>query len=60
MGRWIYDRLAREKKVAHVPFFMQDVAGRPEFFLADQLHPNAEGHRKLAARVAPALVELLR
>jgi len=56
----IYPRLADELDVALVSFFMADVGGRPELNLADGLHPSAEGHRVLAAKVAPALKALLR
>lgn len=55
----IYPRLARELGVAHVPFFMQGVAGVPELNLEDGLHPTAEGQRRLAASVEPALREAL-
>jgi acyl-CoA thioesterase-1 len=55
----LYDRVAEELALAYVPFFMQGVAGMVELTQADGLHPTAEGHRKLAANVAPALAKLL-
>ena len=55
----LFDDIARARRIAFVPFFMEPIAGRPEFFLEDQLHPNPEGHRKLAAKIAPALEQLL-
>ena len=35
------------------------VGGVPELNLPDGLHPTAEGHRRIAERVAPALGALL-
>ena len=55
----LYDRLAKEEQVAYVSFFMKGVAGVPELNLEDGLHPNREGHEKLADTVEPALRELL-
>ena len=55
----MYDDLAREHKIAYVPFFMEPIAGNRDYFLEDELHPNPEGHRKLAANIAPALEGLL-
>jgi lysophospholipase L1-like esterase len=34
---------------------MKDVTARPELFTADRLHPNASGHRMLAAVSADLL-----
>ena len=56
----VYDDLAAQRKLAYIPFFMEEIAGRNEFFLEDALHPNEEGHRRLARKVAPALEKMLR
>jgi len=55
----MFDDLARERKIAYVPFFMEPIAGNRDYFLEDELHPNPEGHRKLAAKIAPTLEGLL-
>jgi acyl-CoA thioesterase-1 len=55
----LYPRLAEEQGCAFVPFFMEGVGGDPERMLDDGIHPNARGHERLAANVAPALHELL-
>jgi len=55
----IYPSLADELELAFVPFFMEGVAGEPELNLPDGLHPTAEGHRRLAERIAPAMRDLL-
>ena len=56
----VYSDLARKRKLAFVPFFMEEIAGKPDFFLEDALHPNEEGHEILARKIAPALERMLR
>ncbi|MHC4410835.1 MAG: arylesterase [Planctomycetota bacterium] len=56
----VYAALAKERGLALVPFFMEEIAGKEEFFLEDALHPNEEGYKLLARKVAPALEEMLR
>jgi acyl-CoA thioesterase-1 len=55
----LYPRLAEELHVALVPWFMEGVAGIAAMNLPDGLHPTAEGHRILAARVAKSLAPLV-
>jgi len=55
----VFDDVARERQIAFVPYFMEPIAGIPDFFLEDELHPNPEGHRKLAAKIAPVLEKML-
>jgi acyl-CoA thioesterase-1 len=47
----IYAGLAAEYKVALVPDLLAGVAGHPELFFRDGLHPNAAGHSRLAKSV---------
>ena len=49
----LYERLASELETGFVPFFMEGVAGHPEWNLEDELHPNAGGHERLARRLLP-------
>lgn len=56
----LYPRVARELGVPLVPFLLDGVAGVAELNLEDGIHPNAEGHRRLAATVEPHLERLLR
>ncbi len=56
----LYDRLATELEVDFVPFFMDGVGGVADLNLADQIHPNPQGHEKLADNVLPHLRKLLR
>jgi len=55
-----FDDIASKYAIPFVPFFMEPIAGNPDFFLEDELHPNPEGHRKLAAHILPTLEKVLR
>lgn len=56
----LYERIAEELEVPLVPFFMEGVGGVPDLNLPDGLHPNPEGHRRLAERLIEPLDSLLR
>ena len=56
----IYPRIARDLDVPLVPFLLEDVAANPSLNLPDRLHPNAKGHRRLAATVYPQLEDLVK
>ena len=49
----IYSRVARELGVPLVPFLLEGVGGEAELNLGDGIHPNAEGHRRVAENVLP-------
>jgi acyl-CoA thioesterase-1 len=38
----IYPKLSSEERVELLPFFLEGVATKAEFFQADRLHPNVE------------------
>ncbi|NBV82843.1 arylesterase [bacterium] len=52
--------VAKEKKVPYLPFYIRDVAAKPELNLADGIHPNPAGHQKVADRVYSFLIPHLR
>lgn len=58
----MYPEIASEKNVEMIPFLLEDVGGNPRLNQPDGIHPNAKGHRKLAATVwkhlKPVLQEL--
>src|SRR5690606_9003409 len=56
----IYPRLAERNGVTLLPFLLEGVAGVPSLNLADGIHPNARGHRIVAATVWQALEPVLR
>lgn len=52
-----YDEIAKRLQVPLIDEVVAEVLSQPEFKL-DQLHPNADGHRELASRVARKLHQL--
>ena len=57
-----FGTVAKEQKVALVPFFLKDVADVPnaaDFFQSDRIHPTAAAHPILLNNVWPALKRLL-
>jgi acyl-CoA thioesterase-1 len=56
----IYRDLAREKRVALIPFLLEGVATNPKLMQPDALHPTAEGARRVAATVLRYLQPLLK
>jgi acyl-CoA thioesterase-1 len=56
----VYPRIARELDVALVPFLLEGVGGDPELNLPDGIHPNAEGHERVAENILPVLRRALR
>jgi acyl-CoA thioesterase-1 len=55
----LYRDLAETNRVAFIPFLLDGVGGRPELNLPDQIHPNAEGHRRVATNVWKVLQPVL-
>jgi len=57
--RQVFADLAREHRVAFIPFYLQGVAGIPGLNIADGMHPNPAGARIVEATVWHALEPLL-
>ncbi|AIC21414.1 MULTISPECIES: arylesterase [Pseudomonas] len=55
----VYSKLANEKNVALVPFFLEGVGGNPELMQADGIHPAVAAQGKLLENVWPTLKPLL-
>jgi acyl-CoA thioesterase I len=58
----VFEKVAKAKKAAVVPFFLKNVADIPEplkYFQADRIHPNETAHPIMLANVWPALRKLL-
>jgi acyl-CoA thioesterase-1 len=55
----IYERVARDEGATLVPGFMREVGLDPTLLQPDGLHPTAEGQRRLAGSLVPALEHLL-
>lgn len=56
----IYAKLAREKKVALVPFFLEGLQTRPDLFQPDRIHPVAAAQPLLLNNVWKVLEPLLK
>ncbi len=57
--RQVFVDVARDKKLASVPFLLTDIALSPSLMQADGVHPNELGQPKLLYNVWPALKPLL-
>ena len=54
-----FPALAEKNDAALIPFLLEGVAGERSLNQADDIHPNAEGQKKVAAVVWPKLEPLL-
>lgn len=57
--RSVFGDVAREHKVALIPFFLDGVAGIPALNQADGIHPNAEGARIIERGIWKTIEPLL-
>ena len=55
----LYPRVAAEEGALLVPGFVREVGSDAALLQADGLHPTAEGQRRLAQALLPALLEVL-
>jgi acyl-CoA thioesterase I len=55
-----FSEIARDKKVAWVPFLLNGIALTPSLVQDDNIHPNADGQPILLDNVWPSLKPLLR
>lgn len=52
----MYKNIAKNEKVAFLPFILKEVAGKAEFNMPDGVHPNAKG-QELVAKTVTEFVE---
>jgi len=57
-NRKLFRQLAREKQVFRVPNILEGIFAKP-IYMSDALHPNDEGYRRIAERLAKQLQPLL-
>jgi acyl-CoA thioesterase-1 len=55
----MYDAVAKTRRAALMPFFLDGVGGTPRLNQSDGIHPTAEGYRVVVARLWPYLRRLL-
>ncbi len=55
----VFTELAREEKVAFIPFLLEGVGGVPSLNQPDGIHPNEKGHEKIADHVLKHLIPIL-
>ncbi len=52
--------IAEETDAVLIPFLLKGVGGYPELMQADQIHPNPDGHRKMAELVYEYLLPMIK
>ncbi len=60
MFEQIFTDTATEKNVVLLPFFMEEIAIKPELMQADGIHPNKDAQPLIAEIVAQQLAQLLK
>ena len=55
----VFTELGTRPGVIYDPFFLEGVAGDPALNQPDRIHPNAEGVRRIVARLLPAMERLV-
>ncbi len=51
----IFARVAAEKKIPFIPFFLDGVAGEPKLNQPDGIHPNEKGYEVITSRLYPVI-----
>ena len=57
--RQVFQDLARENKVAFVPFLLEGVAGVPDLNQSDGIHPTSAGAARIADHLWPAVKTMI-
>jgi acyl-CoA thioesterase I len=52
----IYPEIARKHAIPLIPFFLEGVAGKPQYNQPDGLHPTAEGYRLIVDHIYPYIL----
>jgi acyl-CoA thioesterase-1 len=55
----VYPEIAKKYAIALVPFFLEGVAGNPQFNQPDRLHPTAKGYSRIVDHIYPYILELI-
>jgi len=49
----IYPQIAQKHAIPLIPFFLEGIAGDPQYNQPDRLHPTAEGYRRIVDHIYP-------
>ncbi len=55
----IYPDLAKQNQATLIPFLLENVAGNEKLNQADGIHPNAEGHKRVAEHVGKFIEKVI-
>lgn len=55
----IYPDLAKKNNATLIPFLLENVAGNEKLNQADGIHPNAEGHKRVAEHVGKFIEKVI-
>jgi acyl-CoA thioesterase-1 len=56
----MFEQVAKERKAAYMPFFLDGVGGDARLNQGDGIHPTAEGYKIIADKLWPYLKPLLK
>lgn len=55
----VFVDLSKKHQIQLIPFLLKDVAGEKKYNQEDGIHPNEEGHQKMASTIEPYLKKYL-
>jgi acyl-CoA thioesterase-1 len=55
----IYPRIAQKHQILFMPFFLEGVAGDPQYNQADRIHPTAQGYRRIVDNIYPYVLKMI-
>ena len=55
----LYPRLAKEMDIEFMPFFLEDVATKPQLNIDDGIHPNSAGYRVIVENLYPYVLNVI-
>ncbi|MBU0768914.1 MAG: arylesterase [Proteobacteria bacterium] len=56
----IYPEIAQKHAIPLIPFFLERVAGDPQYNQPDRLHPTAEGYRRIVDHIYPYVLNVIK